>query len=119
MQTRRIIERSSVAERIAQGQAEKAQEAEANAALRAAIVYTVTGCAAAAQRNGRGGRAQRAEERRAAGHHITSTCSGPRSGTVCLGNGRKRGESSDAALCCGAPNHAHLQWAEKRGGVPG
>ena len=36
MQTRRIPERGSVAERIAKGQAEKAQEAEADAALRAA-----------------------------------------------------------------------------------
>ena len=119
MQTRRIPERGSVAERIAKGHAEKAQEAEADAALRAAIVYTVAGCAAAAQRNGRGGRAQRAEERRAAGRHITRTCSGPRSTAVCPGNGRKRGGSYDAALSCGAPDLAHLQWAEKRGGVPG
>ena len=118
MQTRRIPERCSVAERNAEGHAEKTQESEADTALRAAIVYTVVGRADAAQRNGRWGRAQRAEERRAAGHHITSTCSGPRSAAVCLGNGRKRGESSDAALSCGAPNHAHLQWAEKRGGVP-
>ena len=82
MQTRRIPERGSVAERIAQGQAEKAQEAEADAALRAAIAYAVAGCAAAAQRNGRGGRAQRAEERGAAGRQITRTCSGSRSGCV-------------------------------------
>ena len=82
MQTRRILERGSVAERIAEGQAEKAEEAEADAALRTDIVYTVAGRAAAAQRNGRGRRAQRAEERGAARRQITRTCSGSRSGGV-------------------------------------
>ena len=55
MQTRRLLERGSVAERIAKGQAEKAQKADA--ALRAAIAYTAAGRASAVQRNGRGGRA--------------------------------------------------------------
>ena len=82
MQKRRILERGSVAERNAEGHAEKTQESEADAALRAAIVYTVVGRADAAQRNGRWGRAQRAEERGAAGRQITRTCSGPRS--VCV-----------------------------------
>ena len=57
MQTRRPLERGSVAERIAKEQAEKAQKA--NAAQRAAIAYTAAGRAAAAQRNGLGGRAAR------------------------------------------------------------
>ena len=57
MQTRRLLERGSVAERTAMGQAEKAQMAEAEVALRAPVAYTAAGRAAAAQRNGRGGRA--------------------------------------------------------------
>ena len=57
MHTRRLLERGSVAERIAKEQAEKAHKADA--ALRAAIAYTAAGRAAAAQRNGLGGRAAR------------------------------------------------------------
>ena len=53
----------------------------------------------------------------AAGRQITRTCSGPRSAEGCPGNGRE-GESSDAALVCGAPDHAHLQWAKKSRRVP-
>ena len=57
MQTRRLRQRGSDAERIAKEQAKKAQKADA--ALRAAIAYTAAGRAAAAQRNGLGGHAAR------------------------------------------------------------